>query len=76
MHNYTHAQNLMTTNWQIVRLKLPVPEQNIGWRVEFRTMEVLLRERVTSYPGVMGGGRREKYLVCILRQHMLYVTGF
>ena len=33
-------QNLLTTNWQIVRLKLPVPEQNIGWRVEFRTMEV------------------------------------
>ena len=36
----THTQNLLTTNWQIVRLKLPVPEQNIGWRVEFRTMEV------------------------------------
>ena len=48
-HTHTHTQNLLTTNWQIARLKLPVPEQNIGWRVEFRTMEVILCERVTSY---------------------------
>ena len=30
-----------STNWNSVRLKLPTDE-NIGWRVEFRTMEILL----------------------------------
>jgi len=39
-------ENLQSTNWQSVRFKPPpiVPEQNVGWRVEFRTMEVQLTD--------------------------------
>lgn len=29
------------TNWNSVRLKIPI-DSEIGWRVEFRTMEVQL----------------------------------
>ena len=29
------------TNWNSVRLKIPIDDQ-IGWRVEFRTMEIQL----------------------------------
>ena len=29
------------TNWNSVRLKIPIND-SIGWRVEFRTMEVML----------------------------------
>ena len=29
------------TNWNSVRLKIPI-DDDIGWRVEFRTMEILL----------------------------------
>lgn len=29
------------TNWNSVRLKIPIDDE-IGWRVEFRTMEVQL----------------------------------
>ena len=68
MHNYTHIQNLLTTNWQIVRLKLPVPEQNIGWRVEFRTMEV----HCVKVPRYHGG--REKGEVPGLYIKIAYVA--
>ncbi|KAL4221496.1 hypothetical protein ACF0H5_019753 [Mactra antiquata] len=33
-----------SSNWRILRLKLPIPEQNIGWRVEFRPMDVQLTD--------------------------------
>ncbi len=29
------------TNWNSVRLKIPI-DDDIGWRVEFRTMEIML----------------------------------
>ena len=29
------------TNWNSVRLKIPIDDE-IGWRVEFRTMEIML----------------------------------
>ncbi|CAG8553043.1 37011_t:CDS:10, partial [Racocetra persica] len=32
--------NLNSTNWQSVRFKPPPPNSNIGWRVEFRCMEI------------------------------------
>jgi glutamate--cysteine ligase catalytic subunit len=36
-----HFENLQSTNWQTVRFKPPPPSNsNIGWRVEFRSMEV------------------------------------
>lgn len=43
-----HFENIQSTNWQTVRFKPPPPNSPIGWRVEFRTMEV-----VTSVPRVV-----------------------
>eukprot|EP00667_Euglena_gracilis_P001614 EG_transcript_1613 len=39
-----HYENLGSTNWNSMRLKLPPPNADIGWRVEFRTMEVQLTD--------------------------------
>jgi len=39
-----HFENIQSTNWQNVRFKPPPPGTNIGWRVEFRTMEIQLTE--------------------------------
>lgn len=40
-----HFENFQSTNWQNVRFKPPPPKQNtIGWRVEFRTMEIAFTE--------------------------------
>jgi glutamate--cysteine ligase catalytic subunit len=33
-------QNIQSTNWQTVRFKPPPPHSPVGWRVEFRSMEV------------------------------------
>ncbi|KAF8125709.1 glutamate-cysteine ligase-domain-containing protein [Boletus edulis] len=41
--NY-HFENLQSTNWQTVRFKPPPPQSGIGWRVEFRSMEVQLTD--------------------------------
>lgn len=36
-----HFENLQSTNWQTMRFKPPPPEHpSVGWRVEFRPMEV------------------------------------
>ena len=35
-----HFENIQSTNWQSVRFKPPPPHSNIGWRVEFRSMEL------------------------------------
>ncbi len=36
-----HFENILSTNWNSVRLKAPPAfDSPIGWRVEFRTMEV------------------------------------
>mmetsp|Transcript_101710 Transcript_101710/g.286773 ORF Transcript_101710/g.286773 Transcript_101710/m.286773 type:complete len:677 (+) Transcript_101710:65-2095(+) len=48
-HDVDHWENLQSTNWQTLRWKPPPPEKgalassaedHIGWRVEFRSMEV------------------------------------
>lgn len=39
-----HFENIQSTNWQTVRFKPPTPGSSIGWRVEFRTMEVQLTD--------------------------------
>lgn len=39
-----HFENIQSTNWQTVRFKPPAPGSPIGWRVEFRTMEVQLTD--------------------------------
>lgn len=37
-------QNIQSTNWQSMRFKPPPPNSTIGWRVEFRPLEVQLTE--------------------------------
>jgi len=39
-----HFENIQSTNWQNVRFKPPPFNSNIGWRVEFRTMEIQLTD--------------------------------
>ncbi|CAO3686172.1 unnamed protein product [Rhizopus microsporus] len=39
-----HFENLQSTNWQTMRFKPPPPNSTIGWRVEFRSMEVQLSD--------------------------------
>lgn len=35
-----HFENIQSTNWQTLRFKPPPSNSDIGWRVEFRSMEV------------------------------------
>ncbi|KAJ1554663.1 hypothetical protein HK096_002484 [Nowakowskiella sp. JEL0078] len=36
-----HFENIQSTNWQTIRFKPPPPSSpNMGWRVEFRSMEI------------------------------------
>ncbi|CAL9687977.1 unnamed protein product [Knipowitschia caucasica] len=39
-----HFENIQSTNWQSMRFKPPPPNSEIGWRVEFRPMEVQLTD--------------------------------
>eukprot|EP00172_Hildenbrandia_rubra_P002640 Plantae.Rhodophyta-Hildenbrandia_rubra.ctg3638.p1 GENE.Plantae.Rhodophyta-Hildenbrandia_rubra.ctg3638~~Plantae.Rhodophyta-Hildenbrandia_rubra.ctg3638.p1 ORF type:complete len:732 (-),score=106.62 Plantae.Rhodophyta-Hildenbrandia_rubra.ctg3638:1155-3350(-) len=39
-----HFENIQSTNWNSVRFKPPPPGGDIGWRTEFRTMEVQLTD--------------------------------
>jgi glutamate--cysteine ligase catalytic subunit len=39
-----HFENLQSTNWQHMRFKPPPPKNDIGWRVEFRSMEIQITD--------------------------------
>lgn len=39
-----HFENIQSTNWNTVRFKPPPPGTDIGWRTEFRSMEVGLTD--------------------------------
>lgn len=39
-----HFENIQSTNWNTVRFKPPPPGTGIGWRTEFRSMEVALTD--------------------------------
>lgn len=39
-----HFENLQSTNWQHMRFKPPPPGLDIGWRVEFRPMEIQITD--------------------------------
>ncbi|KAL4073905.1 glutamate-cysteine ligase-domain-containing protein [Scleroderma citrinum] len=39
-----HFENIQSTNWQTVRFKPPPPNSSIGWRVEFRSLEVQMTD--------------------------------
>ncbi|KAH9858944.1 glutamate-cysteine ligase catalytic subunit [Lenzites betulinus] len=42
--NNDHFENIQSTNWQTLRFKPPPTNSPIGWRVEFRPMEVQLTD--------------------------------
>lgn len=42
--NSDHFENIQSTNWQTMRFKPPPANSDIGWRVEFRAMEVQLTD--------------------------------
>ncbi|KAF8639556.1 hypothetical protein AX17_001460 [Amanita inopinata Kibby_2008] len=39
-----HFENIQSTNWQTMRFKPPPANSTIGWRVEFRSMEVQMTD--------------------------------
>ncbi|KAL7420624.1 glutamate--cysteine ligase [Cryptotrichosporon argae] len=39
-----HFENIQSTNWQTIRFKPPPVNSSIGWRVEFRSMEVQMTD--------------------------------
>ncbi|KAI2473154.1 GCS-domain-containing protein [Annulohypoxylon bovei var. microspora] len=39
-----HFENIQSTNWQHIRFKPPPPGSDIGWRVEFRPMEIQITD--------------------------------
>ncbi|KAJ9066034.1 glutamate--cysteine ligase [Entomophthora muscae] len=39
-----HFENIQSTNWQTLRFKPPPPGSQIGWRVEFRSMEAQITD--------------------------------
>lgn len=39
-----HFENIQSTNWQTMRFKPPPANSSIGWRVEFRVMEVQITD--------------------------------
>ncbi|XAO27737.1 hypothetical protein I312_106598 [Cryptococcus bacillisporus CA1280] len=39
-----HFENIQSTNWQTIRFKPPPVDSPIGWRVEFRSMEVQMTD--------------------------------
>lgn len=39
-----HFENLQSSNWQHIRFKPPPAGSNIGWRVEFRPMEIQITD--------------------------------
>ncbi|EJU04328.1 glutamate-cysteine ligase catalytic subunit, partial [Dacryopinax primogenitus] len=45
LNSTDHFENIQSTNWQTLRFKPPPANSPIGWRVEFRSMEV----QVTDY---------------------------
>lgn len=48
-------QNIQSTNWQTMRFKPPPPNSDIGWRVEFRPMEVRKVSICTKGHFLLGG---------------------
>lgn len=44
MNESDHFENIQSTNWQTMRFKPPPPNSPIGWRVEFRSMEVQMTD--------------------------------
>lgn len=44
MSKTDHFENIQSTNWQHMRFKPPPADNTIGWRVEFRPMEIQITD--------------------------------
>ncbi len=56
MDGNNHFENLQSTNWNSLRFKNPPTEDtNIGWRVEFRPMDIQLTDFENTALTVMVG---------------------
>ena len=44
MSKTDHFENIQSTNWQHMRFKPPPADNSIGWRVEFRSMEIQITD--------------------------------
>ncbi|QKX56997.1 uncharacterized protein TRUGW13939_04105 [Talaromyces rugulosus] len=44
INEVNHFENLQSTNWQHMRFKPPPLDKDIGWRVEFRSMEIQMTD--------------------------------
>ncbi|KAJ9141689.1 Glutamate--cysteine ligase [Pleurostoma richardsiae] len=44
LHKTDHFENIQSTNWQHMRFKPPPADNSIGWRVEFRPMEIQITD--------------------------------
>jgi glutamate--cysteine ligase catalytic subunit len=44
VNDVNHFENLQSTNWQHMRFKPPPIDKDIGWRVEFRSMEIQMTD--------------------------------
>lgn len=44
MSKTDHFENIQSTNWQHMRFKPPPADNSIGWRVEFRPMEIQITD--------------------------------
>ena len=44
MNKTDHFENIQSTNWQHMRFKPPPADNSIGWRVEFRPMEIQITD--------------------------------
>ncbi|KAH6649900.1 glutamate-cysteine ligase-domain-containing protein [Chaetomium tenue] len=44
MNKTDHFENIQSTNWQHMRFKPPPADNSIGWRVEFRPMEIQMTD--------------------------------
>ncbi|KAG0438217.1 hypothetical protein HPB47_017104 [Ixodes persulcatus] len=42
--DFDHFENLQSSNWHTLRFKPPPPNSDIGWRIEFRPMELQMTE--------------------------------
>ncbi|KAF7315399.1 Glutamate-cysteine ligase catalytic subunit [Mycena indigotica] len=61
-------QNIQSTNWQTLRFKPPPPKSSIGWRVEFRSMEVQMTDFENAAFAV--------FVVLLSRAILTYNTNF
>ena len=51
----SNFENIQSTNWNSLRWKPPPVESEIGWRVEFRPMDIMLTDFENAAMTIMTG---------------------